>query len=730
MLINGETQHPNGAHSSPMIHDCPRPLKVAIVGAGIGGLSAAIALRREGHQIYEQSRLANETGAAVHLAPNSNGLLRRWGIYAETFGANPAHRFKERNMHNKGGFDIDITKSEGQWQHPWQFVHRGYLHSELRNVATAEDGVTPPAKIHVASKVVNADPEKGEIQLENGATVQADVVLGADGIYSRVRKYITGTDYKLFRSGKAAFRFLIPTAAALEDPVTAPLIEKENCLSIWFGADRRIVVYPCNNNQLLNFVCIHPDTESHATTTDGWSKKGSIEQLLKVYEKFDPDVLQLLKKVHPDEVNVWQLLDMEAMPTWVNEKLALLGDAAHPFTPHQGQGAGQAMEDAAALAVVLPNGTYPEDVTERLRLYEQIRLERAHKIQEFSRQAGMDRIPGQQPPINSLWHPGLQTRRVAPANVSTVMEYKNYNFGHDAHDHATKMLNKYLWSKKKDLYWRMPVGFGPFPGPRQDFYGRRQPSELDRTFKTISVKFLTSRTLLETILPNDSFRFKAPGTVCTASLSATQLNNMSWLGGGGYNHLGLYIHGIEYVKRDGTSVDGTHLAVLFESLADPIVSGREELGMPKLFCDIDVEHHATAARVRASWRGARFIDMSLDNLRKDDPETEHGTIGGEADYGILTYRYIPSVGNPGKADAAYACVVPHEEEARDVPATVHAVARSPSASVTVEGHDWEKLPTLHHIAKFLAEMPIYKVLGAKVVEGTGVSNVSAARRIE
>lgn len=84
-----------------------------------------------------------------------------------------------------------------------------------------------------------------------------------------MRKFITGTDYKLFSSGKAAFRFLIPRAAADEDPVTAPLMDKMNQLGIWFYQDRRIVIYPCNDNQLLNFVCIHPDTESHATASDG-----------------------------------------------------------------------------------------------------------------------------------------------------------------------------------------------------------------------------------------------------------------------------------------------------------------------------------------------------------------------------------------------------------------------------------------------------------------------------
>ncbi len=108
---------------------------------------------------------------------------------------------------------------------------------------------------------------------------------------------------------------------------------------------------------------------------------------------------------------------------------------------------------------------------------------------------------------------------------------------------------------------------------------------------------------------------------------------MAWLGGGGYTHLGLYVHGVQYVKKDGTTISGTYLPVLFENLTDPIVSGREELGMPKLFCDIETSDQDNAYRVAASWRGAPFIELVLDGLSRDTSATERGTIGGEADYG-------------------------------------------------------------------------------------------------
>jgi acetoacetate decarboxylase len=311
------------------------------------------------------------------------------------------------------------------------------------------------------------------------------------------------------------------------------------------------------------------------------------------------------------------------------------------------------------------------------------------------------------------------------------MKYTNYNFGHDEIDYSANIFKRWKWKQKPDLYWRMPIAFGPFPGPRQDANGRRPLADgPSRQFTTASIKFKTSRTFLESILPTSQFSFKSRDTVATASFSVTRLNKMAWLGGEGYAHFGLYVHGVQYTKRDGSTVAGTYLPVLFESLTDPITSGREELGMPKLFCDIEMHNRANSCRVTASWRGATFAEIALQDLKEDDAQTEHGTIGGEADYGILTYRYIPAVGEPGKADAEYACVVPHEEESKVQKSTVKAVARSTKATVKIDALDWDALPTLHHVSAVLAEIPIYEVVSAKVVEGVGVPDVISCKRIE
>ena len=271
---------------------------------------------------------------------------------------------------------------------PWLLAHRVHLHDKLKRTAFDPEGDGVPAKLNLQSRITDVDPVAATITLENGDKITGDLVVGADGVHSVTRRKVPGADVKPFGSGKSAFRFLVPRNVALEDPKVSHLVQKHSQLTMWYGKDRRVVVYPTTNNELLNFVCIHPEKESEAG--DDWNNTGNLGKMLEVYKDFPQDMLALLSKADPQTLKVWKLLDMEVIPHWTHEKLVLLGDAAHPFLPHQGQGAGVAMEDAAALSVVLPKDTLKEDIMDRLKLYEQIRYERANKIQQYSRLAGED----------------------------------------------------------------------------------------------------------------------------------------------------------------------------------------------------------------------------------------------------------------------------------------------------------------------------------------------------
>lgn len=144
---------------------------------------------------------------------------------------------------------------------------------------------------------------------------------------------------KPFGSGKSAFRFLIPREKAYADPETRKFAEKEGHLLMIFARDRRVVVYPTSDNTLLNFVNIHPTSESQVDSgepgSSDWQNQGNIGKMLEVFKEFEPAVVKLLSMAEEETLKVWELLDMEQMPSWTEEKLVLIGDAAHPFTPRK-----------------------------------------------------------------------------------------------------------------------------------------------------------------------------------------------------------------------------------------------------------------------------------------------------------------------------------------------------------------------------------------------------------
>jgi 2-polyprenyl-6-methoxyphenol hydroxylase-like FAD-dependent oxidoreductase len=163
---------------------------------------------------------------------------------------------------------------------------------------------------------------------------------------------VAGETLKPFASGKSAFRFMIPCNEILSDPEAATLF-KEGYLCLWMADDRRLVMYPCSNNTIMNFVGIHPSTLSETKREEGklflvhpsriftkleasgWDNGASKEVLLKVYEEFGPKVQALLKLADASSLKIWTLLDMDRIPRWFKGKLALLGDAAHPFLPRE-----------------------------------------------------------------------------------------------------------------------------------------------------------------------------------------------------------------------------------------------------------------------------------------------------------------------------------------------------------------------------------------------------------
>jgi 2-polyprenyl-6-methoxyphenol hydroxylase-like FAD-dependent oxidoreductase len=345
-------------------------LSIAIVGAGMGGLSAAATLRHFGMdvQVYEQAPRFARIGAGIQMMPNSMRVLRKIGIEQRLREVSFAPHSHLNRVWNTGEVTRELPMPEGLYGAPYLCMHRGDLHDGLLLALPAEI-------IHLDKKLLGLDQTAGQVTLTfaDGSRAHADAVVGADGVHSVVRDIIIGPDVPLHK-GRIAYRAVFPSAL-MNGRDLGPSRTK------WWGIDRHIVIYYTNKAcSELYFVTSVPEP-AEWVTSESWSAKGNVKELRQAYAGFHADVRAVLDAC-PD-CHKWAILEREPLSRWSDGRIVLVGDACHPMTPYMAQGAATAIEDAAVLARCLDE-TDGEDIEGAFRRYEAHRKPRTSLIQAIS----------------------------------------------------------------------------------------------------------------------------------------------------------------------------------------------------------------------------------------------------------------------------------------------------------------------------------------------------------
>jgi salicylate hydroxylase len=347
--------------------------RVAIIGGGIGGLTAAIALSRAGVEVavYEAAAELKEIGAGVALHPNAMKVLRAIGVEGnvrEVAGNAPWQVM--RNW--KTGRVIGRTSREQQaasFGITGATVHRADLLDVLA-------GALPAGLVTLGKRCTGVRPD-GDLavaRFADGSEVEADVIVGADGIHSPVRASLFGPDAPRF-TGKICYRSVIPTGT-----VRGPRLSAEGAQ--WLGPHGTIVLYPLRGEELINVVC-HYDDASYRH--ESWIAECSREEVLERYTRWHESLLRLFAA--SQTWYKWALYDRDPIPRWTSGRVTVLGDAAHPMLPYLGQGACQAIEDGAVLATAL--SAESSDPVTGLARYERTRRPRASRVVLTARERGL-----------------------------------------------------------------------------------------------------------------------------------------------------------------------------------------------------------------------------------------------------------------------------------------------------------------------------------------------------
>jgi salicylate hydroxylase len=355
-------------------------LKAIVVGAGIGGLACADALRRADAQVIvlEQAPAIQEIGAGLGLAPNAVGALTALGVAERLRPAvsEPDVSTRRRWQDGTDLFVSSLAETLKEYGFRFWFAHRGDLQRALLETAQDPAGPGPAVDIRLGVRVTAVDAEHAAVHTADGERLRADVVVGADGINSTLRELLVDVASPDF-TGHSGFRTQVDVATLPPDGDLATLVAR-NGFESWLGPHGHVVHAPFRKGSVVNVAaCLEADAIEGPRT----SAPVDLEETLAHLDGWHPTLRQLISA--GNGVRRYDIYTRPPLTHWTYGRACLIGDACHPMFPYLGQGAAQAIEDGDALGVAL-TGVGSGEVPEALAWFEQLRLERANRVQALS----------------------------------------------------------------------------------------------------------------------------------------------------------------------------------------------------------------------------------------------------------------------------------------------------------------------------------------------------------
>jgi len=386
--------------------------RIVIIGAGIGGLAAAVALRQRGLevQLYERSARLEEVGAGIQVGPNAVKVLRALGLEDEL----RRNAFEPTNMVSLKWDDASLRHREplkataaATYGAPYMTAHRAELHGLLR-------AALPERIIHLGANCVGAATVNGTAvaRFADGSDVEGDAVIGADGIRSAIRAQLFGADQPRFTE-MMCWRAMVPMACVPTriGPARSVKLEHGEYFG-WIGPNGHVICYPIGNGDTLNIFAGHVTDQ---WVEESWSVASSRDELLAAYEGWNEALLGMFR--HVAHVFKWGIHDRDPLPEWTQGRVTLLGDAAHPTMPTLAQGGNMAIEDGYVLARNLAR--HGGDIATALQAYVAERQPRTSRITLQSRQQFANNRKVPPPPfLDRSWIFAFDATREAPARAS------------------------------------------------------------------------------------------------------------------------------------------------------------------------------------------------------------------------------------------------------------------------------------------------------------------------